>query len=236
MVNELLVESFPRILDVGFTAQMEDELDKIEEGKLDWQALLREFYSDFESTLEQAEQNMVDLKKTGAPTDEVCENCGEPMVIRSGRFGVFLACSGFPKCKNTRPIEPRETTERAAAQPTDKTCGKCRGKMLLRTGPAGRFYGCENYPKCKFTMPMETGVKCPEPDCDGDLVERRTRKGRHFYGCGRYPDCKFALWDRPIDIPCPDCGAPFVVEKVRNGDRVLKCREKSCSFEKRPES
>ena len=182
VVNELLVESFPRILDVGFTAQMEDELDKIEEGKLDWQALLREFYSDFESTLEQAEQNMVDLKKTGAPTDEVCETCGEPMVIRSGRFGVFMACSGFPKCKNTKPIESGETTERAAPQPTDKTCGKCSGKMLIRTGPAGKFYGCENYPKCKFTMPMETGVKCPEPDCNGDIVERRTRKGRHFYG------------------------------------------------------
>jgi DNA topoisomerase-1 len=234
MVNDLLVESFPRILDVGFTAQMEDELDKIEEGKLDWQALLREFYSDFESTLEQAEKNMVDLKRTGAPTDEVCETCGEPMVIRSGRFGVFLACSGFPKCKNTKPIEPRETTERAAAQPTDKTCEKCSGKMLLRTGTTGKFYGCENYPKCKFTMPMETGVKCPEPDCDGDLVERRTRKGRHFYGCSRYPDCKFALWDRPVDMKCPDCGAPFVVEKVKNGARVRRCREKSCSFEEHP--
>jgi len=236
MVNDLLVASFPRILDAGFTAQMEDELDKVEEGELDWQALLREFYSDFESTLEQAEQNMVDLKKTGAPTDEVCEICGEPMVIRSGRFGVFMACSGFPKCKNTRPIEPRENGEQAPAQPTGKTCEKCGGKMLLRTGPSGRFYGCENYPKCKFTMPMETGVKCPEADCDGDLVERRTRKGRHFYGCSRYPDCQFALWNRPVDMPCPECGAPFVVEKGRNGDRILKCREKGCSFQKRPES
>jgi DNA topoisomerase-1 len=236
VVNDLLVTSFPKILDVGFTAQMESELDQVEEGKLDWQALLREFYSDFESTLKEAERNMIDLKKTGVPTSEVCEVCGEPMVIKSGRYGVFLACSGFPECKNTRPIEPRETVEDGAAQPTDKKCGKCDGKMVLRTGSAGRFYGCENYPKCKFTMPIETGVKCPEPGCDGGLVERKTRKGRQFYSCSRYPECRFALWDRPVDMACPNCGAPFVVEKVQNGERVLRCREKSCSFEKRSES
>ena len=166
---------------------------------------------------------------------EICEKCGKAMVIKPGRFGVFLACSGFPQCKNTRPVEPLNGVEKAPAQPTDKTCEKCSGKMLLRTGPAGKFYGCENYPKCKFTMSLETGVKCPEPGCDGDLVERRTRKGRRFYSCNRYPDCRFALWDRPVAIKCPDCGAPFVLEKVRDGQQVLRCREKSCAFEKQPE-
>jgi DNA topoisomerase-1 len=234
MVNELLVASFPKILDAGFTAEMENELDQIEEGELDWQALLREFYTDFEKVLTHAEQNMVDLKKEGAPTDEVCEKCGKPMVIRSGRFGVFLACSGFPECKNTRPVEPRNGEAKAPAQPTDKTCKKCNGKMLLRTGAAGKFYGCENYPKCKFTMPLETGVKCPEPDCGGDLVERRTRKGKRFFSCSRYPDCRFALWNRPVPMECPECGAPFLVEKVQDGRQTLRCRTKGCGFEKQP--
>ena len=235
MVNDLLVESFPKILDAGFTAELESELDQIEEGELDWQVLLREFYTDFEKVLTEAEQNMVDLKKEGAPTKEVCEKCGKAMVIKSGRFGVFLACSGFPECKNTRPVEARNGVEKVPAQPTDKTCKKCDGKMLLRTGPAGRFYGCENYPKCKFTMPLETGVKCPESDCGGDLVERRTRKGRRFYSCSRYPDCRFALWNRPVPTKCPECGAPFVIEKVQDGRQTLQCREKGCTFEKQSE-
>jgi len=235
MVNDLLVGSFPKILDAGFTAEMETELDQIEEGELDWQALLREFYTEFEKVLTEAEQNMVDLKKEGAPTDEVCEKCGKSMVIRSGRFGVFLACSGFPECKNTRPVEARNGLEKAPAQPTDKKCKKCNGKMLLRTGPAGKFYGCENYPKCKFTMPLETGVKCPEPDCGGDLVERRTRKGRRFFSCSRYPECRFALWNRPVPTKCPECGAPFVIEKVKDGRQTLRCREKGCDFEKQSE-
>ena len=235
MVNDLLVGSFPKILDAGFTAELESELDQIEEGELDWQALLREFYTDFEKVLTEAEQNMVDLKKEGAPTKEVCEKCGKAMVIKSGRFGVFLACSGYPQCKNTRPVEARNGVEKAPAQPTDKTCKKCDGKMLLRTGPAGKFYGCENYPKCKFTMPLETGVKCPESDCGGDLVERRTRKGRRFYSCSRYPDCRFALWNRPVPTKCPECGAPFVIEKVQDGRQTLQCREKGCAFEKQSE-
>ena len=210
---------------------MENELDQIEEGELDWQALLREFYTDFEKVLTHAEHNMVDLKKEGAPTDEVCEKCGKPMVIRSGKFGVFLACSGFPECKNTRPVEPRNGEAKAPAQPTDKKCKKCNGKMLLRTGAAGKFYGCENYPKCKFTMPLETGVKCPEPDCGGDLVERRTRKGRRFFSCSRYPECRFALWNRPVPTECPECGAPFLVEKVQDGRQTLRCRKKGCNFQ-----
>lgn len=236
MVNDLLVASFPKILDAGFTAEMETELDQIEEGELDWQMLLREFYTEFEKVLTAAEHNMVDLKKEGAPTKEICEKCGKPMVIRSGRFGVFLACTGFPQCKNTRPVEPRNGVEKKApAQPTDKKCKKCGGKMLLRTGPAGKFYGCADYPKCKFTMPLETGVKCPEADCGGDLVERRTRKGKRFYSCSRYPDCRFALWNRPVPMECPECGAPFVIEKVQDGRRTLQCRDKGCKFEQQSE-
>jgi DNA topoisomerase-1 len=231
MVNELLVESFPKILDAGFTAEMENELDQIEEGELDWQALLREFNTEFENMLAEAEHTMVNLKREGAPTDEICEKCGKPMVIKSGRYGVFLACSGFPKCKNTRPIEPNGTEQKTAAEPTGKVCEKCGGKMVLRNGTTGKFYGCENYPKCKFTMPLEIGVKCPEPGCGGELVERRTRKGRKFYGCSRYPACKFALWDKPVARTCPECGAPFVVEKAQNGQRVVKCHRKECAFQ-----
>jgi len=232
MVNDLLVESFPKILDAGFTAEMETELDQIEEGQLDWQTLLREFNTEFENMLAEAEHTMVNLKKDGAPTDETCEKCGKPMVIKSGRYGVFLACSGFPKCKNTRPVAPNDTEQKTAAEPTGKVCQECGGKMLVRNGTTGKFYGCENYPKCKFTMPLDTGVKCPEPDCGGDLVERRTRKGRKkFYGCNRYPACKFALWDKPVARTCPECGAPFVVEKTQNGQRVVKCHRKECAFQ-----
>lgn len=107
--------------------------------------------------------------------------------------------------------------------------------MVLRTAATGRFYGCENYPKCRFTLSVETGVKCPEPGCDGDLIERKTRQGRRFYSCSRYPTCKFAVWDKPIPMPCPKCGAPFVVIKVREGEQMLRCRTKGCSFEQRPE-
>jgi DNA topoisomerase-1 len=235
MVNGLLVESFPVILDVGFTAQMETELDQIEDGNLDWQALLRKFYSDFENTLAVAEQNMVNLKREGVPTSEICEKCGKPMVIKPGRFGVFLACSGYPNCKNTRSVEPRNNAGKEPPQPTDKKCQKCGGRMVLRTAATGRFYGCENYPKCRFTLSVETGVKCPEPGCDGDLIERKTRQGRRFYSCSRYPTCKFAVWDKPIPMPCPKCGAPFVVIKVREGEQMLRCRTKGCSFEQRPE-
>ncbi len=226
-VNRILVENFPDIFEVKFTAGMEEELDKIEEGKEEWVKVLEDFYQPFQLNLEKVESKKKDIREmTQQKTDETCEKCGSPMIIRWGRNGKFLACSGFPQCKNTRPLPGDEN---GSILPDEK-CEKCGSPMMIKVSRFGRFLSCSKYPECKFTRAISTGVGCPEEGCDGFLLERRTRRGKNFFGCSNYPQCKFAVWDRPISQTCPSCGAKFLVEKSsKTKGRYLKCLK--CSHE-----
>ncbi len=200
LVNGLLVESFPEILNAEFTAHMEEELDMVEEGKVKWRELMAEFYTPFSKRLEKAKVEMRSVKEDVTPTDLLCEKCSKPMVIKWGRRGKFLACTGYPECKNTGDFT---TDESGAVKKADKTaetdekCPKCESPMVIKSGRFGRFLACSKYPDCKSTLPYSTGVDCPEEGCGGTLVERRTKKGRVFYGCSKYPDCKHATWKLP---------------------------------------
>ncbi len=214
-VNDILIKNFPSLFDVGFTAQMEENLDRIERGKDGWVEVLQDFYGPFERMVQEAEGRKTELKKgLTEETDISCEKCGRKMVIKWGRNGRFLACSGYPECTNTKPLPEDETEER---------CELCGAKMVVKSGRYGKFLACSNYPQCKFTKPLSTGVRCPQPGCDGYLVARRSKKGRTFYGCSRYPKCNFAIWDKPVAQSCPHCGAPYLVEKRRKGGLYLWC-------------
>ena len=231
VVNELLVENFPHVMDVKFTASMEDRLDLIEEGKLTRIETLEDFYTSFRSELERASEEMRDLKKEEILTDLICEKCNSPMVIKWGKNGKFLACSNYPECKNTGNIAQDESgaISKAEEEPTDIMCDECGKHMIIKEGRFGRFLGCSGYPECRHTKPLSTGVKCPQ--CDGDLCERRSKRGKTFFGCSNYPECTYALWDRPIPEICPLCGHPFLVEKLtRREGPVKSCPNKECGY------
>jgi DNA topoisomerase I len=236
LVTDLLVESFPDILNVEFTAGMEDELDKIEEGKEKWTKAMKRFYTPFSRDLKKAEKEMRDVKRQEVPTDIDCDKCGAKMVIKWGRNGEFLACPNYPECKNTKNFKRSETgeIEIAPEEEVDESCGECGRPMLLRWGKFGKFLGCSGYPECKNIQPLEKpvdlGIKCPECK-EGNIKERKSRWGKVFYGCDKYPECKFASWDKPMPTPCPDCDSPILVEKVtkRNG-RTHRCYKKECGY------
>ena len=236
LVTDLLVESFPDILNVEFTASMEDELDRIEIGKEKWTKAMKRFYTPFERDLKKAEKEMRDVKRQEVPTDVDCDKCGAKMVIKWGRNGEFLACPQYPECKNTKNFKRSETgeIEIVAEEEVDETCEECGRPMLLRWGKFGKFLGCSGYPECKNIQPLEKpvdlGIRCPECK-EGNVKERKSRWGKVFYGCDKYPECKFASWDRPLPTPCPDCGSPILVEKVtkRNG-RTHRCYKKECGY------
>ncbi|MCX6639742.1 MAG: type I DNA topoisomerase [bacterium] len=222
-VNKILVALFPDIFEVGFTARMEEHLDQIEEGA-SWVNVIKDFYTPFALSLENAEKHRRSIKEqVQEVSDQVCEKCGKPMLIKWSRRGKFLACSGFPKCHNSKPLETPKTVEKA--------CPDCGGALNIKEGRFGRFLGCSNYPTCRHVEPIGTGVKCPEPDCGGELVERSTKKGR-FYSCSRYPQCKFHVTKRPIPKECPACGHPFlVVDKESGGSEQISCPKCRTKFE-----
>ncbi len=233
IVNELLVENFPNIMDVKFTASMEDRLDMIEEGRLTRQETLKDFYIPFSSELDKAGKEMREIKREEIPTDLICDKCKSPMVIKWGKNGKFIACSNYPECKNTGNISQDENgaITKAQEQLTDVTCDACGKKMVIKEGRFGRFLGCSAYPECKHTKPLDTGVSCPQEGCDGNLCERRSKRGKIFFGCSRYPDCTYALWDRPLPRSCPLCGSPFLVEKYYRGKGItIKCPHKGCDY------
>jgi DNA topoisomerase-1 len=237
LVTELLVKNFPRILDVAFTAALENQLDSIEEGKNNRLDTLNDFYIPFAEELKKAQAEMRNIKKEETPTDVVCDKCGSMMVIKWGKNGKFIACSNYPACKNTMNITRDENgqTSREEAQITDTICSKCGKNMVIKEGRFGRFLGCSAYPECKNTMPLSCGVKCPEEGCSGHLCERRTKRGKIFFGCSRYPDCTYALWERPAPEACPQCGAPFLVEKSVRGERTyIACLHKDCGYKRAP--
>jgi DNA topoisomerase-1 len=233
VVNELLVGNFPDILDVGFTAQMEDELDNVEEGKSNWVEVLKAFYKPFVKTLEQAKEKMKDIKRQEIQTAFKCEECKSIMVIKWGRRGEFLACSSYPKCKNTKEFKMNEQgdIEIVEQKTSDEKCTKCGSPMVVKHGRFGEFLACSSYPDCKTTKAISVGVTCP--DCGGDVVQKRTRRGKYFYGCGNYPKCEFALWTKPVAEECPKCKSPYLVEKLskRTGD-YHACPNKECDYKK----
>jgi len=222
IVLQLLLNYFDNIFDYDFTKEMEEQLDEIENGKKDILPILKKFYSSLEKKLSKAGREIAKAKKDiEEKTDIKCEICGRPMVIKWGKYGKFLACSGYPECKNTKPLEEEKV---------EGKCPKCGAPLVIKRGKFGRFVSCSNYPKCDYTSSIKTGVKCPVEGCDGDIVEKTTKKGKRFYGCSRYPKCKFALWDKPVNKPCPECGYPLLVEKYGRNGVYLKCPKCGAKF------
>jgi DNA topoisomerase I len=280
----LLSPSFDDILEVNYTRELEEDLDKIESGTSDYEKTLTEFYKKFKKDLKRAEKEMINLKEgyepeppvacdkcgkamvikagkfglflacSGYPEcentreldapepgaegdiEEACENCGKPMVVKRGRFGQFLACTGYPECKTTRKIIATKQGL-AAAKPDqilDEKCPKCGSNLVIKQGRFGEFTACTSYPNCKYVKQKTTGVLCPKDG--GDIVERKSRRGKVFFGCANYPDCDFTLWNRPVAEKCPDCGAPFLVEKTtKKHGRQLVCNNEECSYARQAE-
>jgi len=235
MVNGLLVTSFPKIVSADFTALMEEQLDKVEEGEVDWVKLLGEFYEPFKLDVATAKLEMRDVKREEIPTDIKCEKCGSVMMIKWGRNGHFLACAGYPECKNTKEYSRAEdgsiqivNTER----PSDEICPTCASPMVIRKGRFGEFLACAKYPECKTTKPISLGVACPKEGCGGFVTEKRSRKGKVFYGCSNYSktNCDFVSWDKPVPTPCPQCGAKYLVEKISRTGARLKCGVPGCGY------
>jgi DNA topoisomerase-1 len=286
VVTDLLVENFRDIFDVAYTAGLEEKLDDIEEGKEKWTDTLAEFYKKFTKDLKYAEKHMENIKRMEKPTDEKCEKCGAPlvikwgrhgsfyacstydkedpntctftkenpinlpdldsadvqettqeeycencgrvMVLKRGRFGQFMACTGYPDCKTTRRLDQGK---KVPDIPIDELCPKCNRNMMIRHGRFGEFTACSGYPECKYVKQNYIGVKCPECK-EGDLVEKRARKGNTFYGCGTYPKCKFTSAHRPIAEKCPSCGSEYLVQKFLKDGPVIACPNKECDYER----
>ncbi|MBW1615940.1 MAG: type I DNA topoisomerase [Deltaproteobacteria bacterium] len=242
MVNDLLVENFPKILDVDFTAKMENNLDKIEAADIDYVKVLNEFYSPFSKTLNLAEANMTSIKIKGILTDVKCPKCASRLKIKIGKNGPFLTCSKYPECKHSTDYSRDEKGKIIPAERADisiadgKVCDKCGLPMTVKNGKFGEFLACTGYPECRNTVSLNAakqtkslGVKCPEKGCSGEMVERYSKRGKLFYGCSAYPKCKFASWDKPVQKECPVCGASFMFEKSskKEGD-FISCSNKEC--------
>jgi DNA topoisomerase-1 len=290
VVTDLLVENFRDIFDVQYTARLEEELDEIEEGKETWINALTEFYKRFAKDLRYAEKHMENVKRMEKPTDEkcercasplvikwgkhgsfyacssydkenpesctftkenpinlpdldsadlqettqeeYCENCGRVMVLKRGRFGQFMACTGYPDCKTTRRLDQGK---KVPDIPLDELCPKCGRNMMIRHGRFGEFTACSGYPDCKYVKQNFIGVKCPLCK-EGDLVEKKARKGNTFYGCGNYPKCKFTSAHRPLAEKCPSCGNEYLVEKTLKVGPVIACPNKECDYERSVEA
>lgn len=275
VVTDLLLESFGDIFDVLYTARMEQELDEIEDGKIDWRSAMGEFYDKFSTDLERAAVQMTDIKRMEKPTDFICDKCGKPMVIKWGRHGSFIACTGYPECTSTREL-PTTTQEDLGEQgeeeycpncgrpmvlkkgrfgqfmactgypdckttrqlgqqekkpdlKLDETCPNCGNNLVVKSGRFGEFTACSNYPTCKYVKQKTIGVTCPQCK-EGDLIERRSKRGKTFYGCNQYPKCDFVAWAKPVDRKCPDCGSPYLVEKFLKAGAVLQCPNAECKF------
>jgi DNA topoisomerase I len=234
LVTDLLVHSFPRELDVAFTAGMEEKLDEIEEGNVNWQAVLQDFYSGFKDDLAKAEVAMRDVKRQEIATELACEKCGRPMVIKWGRMGEFLACSGYPECRNTmnfrREQDGSVVPMKEEDVPTDEKCPTCGAPMVVKRGRFGRFLACSKYPECKTSKPISIGVTCPK-GCGGYISERRSKRGKTFYGCSSYPKCDFVSWDRPRNEACPSCGSAYLVDKYsKKSGPFVGCPNKECDY------
>ncbi len=236
VVTDLLQGSFPRVMAVSFTAQMEEELDQIEEGEREFRQALEDFYKPFSEELAEAHIAMPNVKNELIATGIPCTACGGEMVIRVGRAGRFLACRNYPECKSTANF--RETVDGKVEILPDELagidCDKCGKPMIVRRWKGARYIACSGYPECRNSKPWPTGVKCPECH-EGDMVERVSRFGKMFFSCSRYPDCKFASWTKPIALTCPECGFPAMTERTRkSGETVIACLRKGCKGRRDP--
>lgn len=230
-----LVEHFSRLMDVGFTAKMEEGLDKVAEGGQNWTQLLGEFANDFNPTLEAASKNMRSVK-SGLPANLDCPQCKKPLVIKFGKAGAFLACSGYPDCRFTSNFgrdENGNVALRGKESPEYEkvgVCPECGKDLVIKKSHSGsRFIACSGYPDCRHAEPFSTGVDCPACG-QGRLVEKSTKKGKIFYSCEKYPKCDFAIWDKPLAESCPRCGSPYLVEKKSGGSTKVMCPNKNCGF------
>ena len=230
-VTDLLQESFPDIVDVRFTAKMEEELDRVEEGDLPAKTLMQEFWGGFTSSLDEARVSMKDLKKAPIPTDIVCDRCESGMVIKFGRNGEFLACSNFPECRNTMNFkrDPKGNIEPIMKLETGLKCPEHEQDLVLRNGRFGPFLACPEFPKCTYTAPVPTGLKCTKSGCEGELVERKSKKGRTFYRCTKSPDCDFVMFGAPLMRVCPLCENPYLQES-RGRSKVVSCPNPACDY------
>lgn len=243
IVNDLLVESFPDLLDVEFTAKMEEDLDRVEAAEADATAILSRFYYHFKEKMDAAATDMLSVKGVGFSTGLACPQCSQELYIKVGKNGHFLACSGYPNCTYSSDyirdekgmIQPISV---AQAEETDKVCEKCGKAMVVKQGKFGRFLACSGYPDCKNTQSLnsngngvDTGITCPQAGCDGHLLEKKSRRGKIFYGCGRFPACTFAIWDKPVALKCPKCGAGLLVEKSsKKQGNFYTCLTEGCGY------
>lgn len=230
VVNDLLVEHFPHVVDFQFTAEMENDLDEIARGKKNWQPIIKAFWHPFKENLDKKEKEIDRKELTEEKSDEICEKCNSAMIVKTGRFGKFLACTNYPECKHTKSLNPEEAKQQQAVEAINEKCDKCQEAMILRHGRFGPFLGCSAYPKCKNIkgIDIKLGLKCPKCK-EGDIVQRRSKKrGKPFYGCNRYPDCDFAMWEKPNGEFCPTCQQPLVFAPKG----VIKCSSKECDYKK----
>ena len=229
---ELMKKNFPKIVDYKFTANMETDIDKIASGDDTFEAVMVDFYGDFAKTLEKA-QSKISENKVELPVEEsdiICDKCGKRMIIKSGRFGKFAACPGYPECKNTKPLAKDGTSaapEKEEPEKTDIKCPECGGEVVIRKSRYGKFYACLSFPKCKYTKAIkeEIGVKCPK--CGGELVRSFGRNKSVFYNCDNYPKCDFSVWDMPTGEKCPECGALMLEKK---GKKLRYCMNEACGY------
>ncbi len=239
IVSKFLTDYFGDIVDTNFTADIEEKLDAVARGEREWKPLLRDFWGPFKARIDETQENVKRSDVTHEETDEKCPECGKPMAIKLGRYGKFLACTGYPECKVAKPLNGDDEAP-AAAEMSDQKCEKCGALMAIKAGRYGKFLGCSAYPECKNIQPLEkpfdTEIKCPT--CNkGTFLEKKSRRGKVFYSCSTYPKCTHALWNKPIDKACPDCGAPFVTEKItkRNGTEHV-CASEGCSWKEQIEA
>ncbi|MDR2458165.1 MAG: type I DNA topoisomerase [Clostridiales Family XIII bacterium] len=225
LINDLIEKNFLDIADSKFTAKLEEELDEITLGNIKYEDVLNDFYygknnkGGFENELLLAEENIDEVKIEDEKIDELCEKCGKPMVIKKGRYGKFKACSDYPNCKNTQPMQEDITNEK---------CEKCGKPMIVKRGRYGNFLACSNYPECKNTKPILKTIGVPCPICGKDIIEKKTKKGKIFYACSGYPDCKNAYWDKPVNQKCKKCGGLMIEKKGKGKDIKLVCSNKDC--------
>jgi DNA topoisomerase I len=290
-VNDLLIEGgFDDLFNETYTARMEEELEEIEDGKLEWTKALREFYNKFEGDLKEFQRYIKDIKEKNVPTDEVClkcntpgmvqkwgrfgpylkclsceatrdaepanaaagsdganaateagangeesepevcELCGKPMQLKRGRFGPFLGCTGYPECRNIRKIG-KSGVAAPAPVPLDEKCPVDGAQLVKRFGRFGEFISCSNYPKCKYIKQETVGVSCPRPGCKGEIVVKKSKRGKVFYGCSEYPNCNIVYWDKPVSDTCPQCNAPFLLEKTTKKQGTFRyCADEACGY------
>lgn len=239
IINMLLLDNFPNIVNVEFTAEMEKNLDEVEHGEYPYSELLSDFYRRFAGTLKTAEINMLNLKSGGLPTELKCPECSRNLLIKLSRNGPFVACSGYPDCTFSSDYERDEKGQirLLTKSSTGEQCEKCGRPMVLKRGRFGTFLACSGYPECKNTKAPTMGIPCPREGCDGELVERIAKRGIRFFGCNRYPECKTIFWNRPVRKTCPECGAPVLLEKtMKKGETKLVCANPACGFESKGET